>query len=199
MSRQAVAGIAALVLVGAIVAWGLFVLLPRWDMPAESVESVTPPQTTEEEAVRRIRARLFYLSPQGDQLIGVEQEVPLGDGVMEQAKRIMETQLQRPSPPLVSPIPEGVKLRALFVASRGEAYVDLSREIASAHPGGSLNEILTVYAIVNALTVNLPSLTGVQILVEGREVDTLNGHVDLRRPMARDLRWVQEASAAATR
>ena len=98
--------------------------------------------------------------------------------------------------PLTSAIPEGVKLRALFVASRGEAYVDLSREVSAAHPGGSLNEILTVYAVVNALTVNLPSLTAVQILVDGREVDTLAGHVDLRRPMSRDLRWVQEAATA---
>jgi hypothetical protein len=198
VKRRTIAGVAALALVGAFLTWALFILLPRWYGPAESVESVTPPQTTEEEAVRRIRARLFYLSPQGDRLIGVEQELPLGEGVLEQAKRIIETQLQPPAPPLVSAIPGGVKLRALFVASRGEAYVDLSREVSSAHPGGSLNEILTVYAIVNALTVNLPSLTGVQILVEGREVDTLNGHVDLRRPMGRDLRWVQEAAPTAT-
>jgi hypothetical protein len=47
--------------------------------------------------------------------------------------------------------------------------------------------------------VNLPSITGVQILVEGREVDTLNGHVDLRRPMARDLRWVQDPSPTETK
>jgi spore germination protein GerM len=198
MRRQTAAAAVALVVLGALLAWGLFVLLPRSYVPAESVESVTPPQTTEEQAVRRIRARMFYLSPRGDQLVGVEQEVPLGEGVLEQAKRIIEAQLQPPAPPLVSAIPEGVKLRALFVASRGEVYVDLSRDLISAHPGGSLNEILTAYTIVNALTVNLPSVTGVQILVEGREVDTLNGHVDLRRPMVRDLRWVQDAAPAAT-
>ena len=55
--------------------------------------------------------------------------------------------------------------------------------MASTHPGGSLDELLTVYAIVDALTVNLPSITGVQILIDGKEVDTLAGHVDLRRPL----------------
>ena len=32
--------------------------------------------------------------------------------------------------------------------------------------------------------------TAVQILVDGREVDTLAGHVDLRRPLERNMKWV---------
>ena len=65
--------------------------------------------------------------------------------------------------------------------------MDLSPEVASAHPGGSLNERLTIYTIVHSLTVNLPAIHAVQILVNGREVDTLAGHVDLRRPLGKDL------------
>jgi hypothetical protein len=67
--------------------------------------------------------------------------------------------------------------------------VDLSPEISSGHEGGSLEEILTVYALVNALTTNLPAVERVQILVAGREVDTLAGHVDLRRPLQKNLKW----------
>ena len=57
--------------------------------------------------------------------------------------------------------------------------------------GGTLDEILSVYTIVDALTENLPAVTAVQILVDGKEVDTLAGHVDLRAPLARNLAWVQ--------
>ena len=46
--------------------------------------------------------------------------------------------------------------------------------------------VLTVYAIVNAVTANLPSVQRVQILVDGKEVDTIAGHIDVRRPLARD-------------
>ena len=46
------------------------------------------------------------------------------------------------------------------------------------------------YSIVNALTVNLPAIQRVQILVDGKEVDTLAGHVDLRHPLAKSLEWV---------
>jgi hypothetical protein len=51
--------------------------------------------------------------------------------------------------------------------------------------------LFTIYAIVNALTVNLPAITRVQILVDGKEVDTLAGHVDLRHPLQKNLKWVR--------
>jgi hypothetical protein len=88
-------------------------------------------------------------------------------------------------------VPPGTTLRAVYLSDRGEAYVDLSPEVSTAHPGGAVNELLTVYAIVNVLTTNLPAVTKVQILVDGHEVDTLAGHVDLRRPLARSALIVQ--------
>jgi len=62
--------------------------------------------------------------------------------------------------------------------------------VTANHPGGALEETLTVYSIVDALTVNLPAILRVQILVGGKEVDTLAGHVDLRQPLAKSLEWV---------
>ena len=91
----------------------------------------------------------------------------------------------------MSAVPRGTALRAVFLTQSGEAYVDLSRDVIAAHPGGTLNELLTVYTIVNALTVNLPAVTSVQLLVDGKEVDTLSGHVDLRQPLTKNLGWVQ--------
>jgi len=55
--------------------------------------------------------------------------------------------------------------------------------------------LLTIYTIVNALTVNVPTIRAVQILIEGREVDTLAGHVDLRRPLTPREEWIDPASA----
>jgi hypothetical protein len=62
------------------------------------------------------------------------------------------------------------------------------------HSGGSINEALTVYAIVNALTTNLNDVRSVQILIDGKEVDSLAGHIDLRRPIGKSAGWVQKAS-----
>lgn len=177
---------------GAVLGVGLLALLflgPRWlRTPAPAVQSVA---TTAAEA-RKIRARLFYVNEEGTALSSVEQEVSYGEGTVEQARRIIEAQLVTPAPPLASAIPPGTKLRTVFLTTGGDAYVDLTAELQANHPGGTTNEILTVYSLVSALTSNLPAVTGVQILIEGREVDTLAGHLDLRRPIEQDARWVIE-------
>jgi hypothetical protein len=51
--------------------------------------------------------------------------------------------------------------------------------------------MLTVYTLVDVLTVNLPAIATVQLLIDGKEVDTLAGHVDLRRPLVQNLTWVE--------
>jgi len=140
---------------------------------------------------RRIKARLFYVSEGGTRLTSIEQDVAFGDTTIEQAKAIIAAQLAPVVDPHVSAIPQGAMLRALFVTAQGEAYVDFSPEFASAHPGGSTNELLTIYSVVNALTANLPGITSVQLLVNGKELDTLAGHVDLRRPLTQNVALVE--------
>jgi spore germination protein GerM len=140
---------------------------------------------------RKIKARLFYVSEDGMRLTSVERDVAYGEGATEQAREIVAAQIAPAIEPLVSAVPAGTALRAVFLTEGGEAYVDLSREVVSAHPGGTLNELLTIYTIVDALTVNLPAVTAVQLLVDGKAVDTLVGHIDLRQPLAKNLSWVQ--------
>jgi spore germination protein GerM len=192
-------------IVAAIVAvvgyWILFVVLPRsyGQKPPAAAEAGTPPAATTEAApppekpARKITATLFYVADDGESLQAHQTEVPYAERVSDQARAILEAQIQ-PAPPLVSAIPGDAKLRAVFVTDRGDAFVDFSSDISAHHPGGSLAELLTVYTIVNAVTVNLPAVTRVQILVEGREVDTLAGHVDLRHPLTKSLQWVAHDS-----
>jgi len=187
---QRAAFIAGLTAAGAILAWLLFVGLPgRYgNGPRQAAPTASGTPVIEG---RKIKARLFYVAESGAKLTSVEQDVPYGEGTAEQAKAIINAQLGTAAPPAQSAVPAGTSLRALFLTPRGEMFVDLSREIVTAHPGGSLNELLTVYTIVNVLTTNLPVVTAVQVLVDGKEVDTLSGHVDLRGPLLKDLTWVE--------
>ena len=138
-------------------------------------------------AVPKIKATLYFASEDGMRLVPTEQEVPLAEGVVAQARSIIEAQLSaQPPAPLAATIPQGAKLRGIFISERNEAFVDLDASIRTAHPGGALQELMTVYTIVNALVTNLPNLQEVQILIDGREADTLAGHVDLRRPLRKN-------------
>ena len=187
--------IAGIVAFGAVAAWVLFIGLPRW-YAARNAAVVTAAGTTPAAppaAVRKITATLYFVSDDGMTLTPVQREVPFGATVVEQARAILEAQIAG-APPLVSAVPIETRLRNVFITERGDAFVDLSSDISAKHPGGSLDEIFTVYTIVNALTVNLPAVTRVQILVDGKEVDTLAGHVDLRHPLAKSLEWVVHES-----
>jgi spore germination protein GerM len=182
---------AALAVFAIASAWFLFVGLPRWystrsAQPTTATGSTTATPTA---SVRKITATLFYVAEDGMALVPTQREVPFAESVAEQARAIVEAQLAA-TPPQVSAIPAGVVLRDVFVTERGDAFVSLSADLTAKHPGGSLYEVFTVYTIVNALTVNLPAITRVQILVEGKEVDTLAGHVDLRHPLSKSLEWV---------
>jgi hypothetical protein len=140
---------------------------------------------------RKIKARLFYVAGSGRVLTSVERDVPYGEGLVAQARAILTAQLEPVEAPLVSAIPAGTALRALFVTPEGDAYADFSRELVTAHPRGSMSERLTVHTIVEALAGNLSAIRAVQILVDGQEVDTLAGHLDLRRPMRLEADWVE--------
>jgi spore germination protein GerM len=186
------AAFAALLIVSAVgIGWLLFVGLPRWYTSPNRAKVAAPPSAPSED-VRKIKARLFYVGEDGTRLASVERDVPFADQTVAQARRIIEAQIAPVEAPLVSAIPSGTTLRAVFLTEQGAAFVDLSREVSAAHPGGSINELLTIYTIVQALTTNLPAVTSVQLLVDGKEVDTLAGHVDVKRPLPRADQWVAE-------
>jgi spore germination protein GerM len=181
-------GSLAAVLCAALLA--LFFVGPRWLSTPPAAEQAAGPAA----AARKIHARLFYVDADGEHLTAVEQEVLYGEGTTQQAQRIVEASLAAAPAPHVSAIPAGTQLKALYLTPKGEAFVDLSSEVQKNHAGGTTAEILTVYALVDALTVNLPAITGVQLLVDGKEIDTLAGHLDLRRPLEQNLTYANRQS-----
>ena len=182
------------IIAGMFIAWLLFVTVPDLYQDNQDTEAIVPNEAPAELA-RLTTATLFYVSDDGERLVGVKGNVVEGDAPVDQARHVLEAQFRGVEPPLTSTIPEGSLVRAVYLTVRGDAFVNLSREISSRHSGGSLGELLTIYTIVNAVTVNVPTIRAVQILIEGHEVDTLAGHVDLRRPLTPREEWIDSASA----
>jgi spore germination protein GerM len=193
MSRQRIIIVAGVAILAVVLGWVLMTNLSRvlrTSTPAPAAEAEpAPKQTTPDNtpAVPRINAALFFLAEDGRGLVSVQQEVPFAEGTVAQARALVEAQLAATAPaPLLSAIPPGTTLRGVFLSAQNEAFVDLDTTVRDKHPGGSMNELFTVYTIVNTLTTNLRDVQSVQILIGGREVDTLAGHVDLRRPLRKN-------------
>lgn len=172
----------------AALGWAATRLLERLINPPAAAP---PPAAAAPAETAHIQATFYYGAADGTALVALRRDVPLAPDPLSQGRAILAEQFQPAPAPYVSVIPKGTSLRALYITAAGDAFVDLSREAAAAHPGGSLFELLTVQAIVQSLTSNLPSVRRVQILVDGREVDSLAGHVDLRRPIAPDTAVVR--------
>lgn len=80
-------------------------------------------------------------------------------------------------------VPIGTKVLGLKVEN-GTAFADFSKEIVKKGQG-SYEEMMLCYAIVNTLT-EFPEVKRVQILVEGKKVVSLGGHMDVEEPLTRN-------------
>ena len=141
---------------------------------------------------RRIQITLYLVSRSGKTLDIEDREIALADSVQDQAKQVIRELLAGSHQGLVSALPTGVELRELFITPQGLAFVDLSQELIANHVGGTVAEELTVYSLSNTLIVNFPAVKSVQLLVEGREVPTLAGHLDLTIAYGRGPRRLEQ-------
>ncbi len=78
---------------------------------------------------------------------------------------------------LVATIPEDTEILAIEIDDE-VARLDFNSALRDNHPGGSSGERMTVYSIVNTMT-GLPGIEEVYFLIEGEDLKTLAGHLDL--------------------
>jgi hypothetical protein len=156
--------------------------------PTESTHSFVAEKPVFPPSAPLRKARLFFPSVIKDGLLEAEErEIHSSDAVSIEAKEIIAELVKGSREGRGVAIPAQTKLREVFVEGEGLVYVDLTREIADAHPGGLTQEVSTIYAIVNSLTENIPAIQRVQILIDGSEAETLAGHVGISQPFGRDL------------
>lgn len=87
-------------------------------------------------------------------------------------------------PTLFRPFPEGTVLLDLYLEADGTAYVDLGQEGAEDPPaGGSLEEMMRVYSLVDSLAYNLQEVERVALLWNGVQRETFSGHLDTSVPL----------------
>jgi hypothetical protein len=76
-------------------------------------------------------------------------------------------------------LPAGSDIRSVYLVDPGLAVIDVNAAFADGHRSGVLTEDLTVASLIQTLSANIPGITKVKILVEGKQRDTLAGHADL--------------------
>jgi hypothetical protein len=106
--------------------------------------------------------------------------IPLPAGRQERAQELLRSlvgiYLDKSSS---HPLGTGAEVRDVYLVDPGLAVIDLNSAFADGHGSGVLVEELTVASMVETLSANIPGITKVKILVDGKQRDTLAGHADL--------------------
>jgi spore germination protein GerM len=127
---------------------------------------------------------LYFSDRDGEYLIGERRKIIKKSDAREEAKEIIEELIKGPSGKLIPTLPPRTKCLSVKLNEKGLAIINFSKSLSKDHPGGSSAEILTTYSIVNSLTQNFSQIKQVQILVEGKPIETISGHLSLRQPIA---------------
>lgn len=107
-------------------------------------------------------------------------QIPLPGGRQQRAEELLRALLgiyQQPGSP--HPLAPAADIRSIYLVNPGIAVIDLNAPFADQHRSGIQDEQLTVNSLVETLAINVPGISRVRILVEGRSRETLAGHADL--------------------
>ena len=162
-------------------------LKPRQDAPTAPVTTDTSSQPSREVV-------LYFASSDGQTLVAETRAINECQLDEDCLRDTILALISGPESDLAPILPAQVVLRGVTVVD-SLVNVDFSQELIAAHPGGTQSELLTIYGLADTLTVNFPHLRQMQVLVEGAQVPTLKGHVDLRQPINPDFSLVEEGLA----
>lgn len=91
-------------------------------------------------------------------------------------RAVLAQYLQTPSP---HPLARGADIRDVYFLNAETVIVDTTAEFADGHQSGALLEEMTLTSLIETLSANVPGISSVKFLVDGRERQTLAGHADL--------------------
>jgi spore germination protein GerM len=126
---------------------------------------------------------LYFSDSEEGYLVGEKRKILRKSAVQEEAKETIIELIKGPSGKLIPTLPPRTELLTLQISDTGVARVNFSPALSKDHPGGSSAEMMTVYSIVNSLSVNFPQIKRVQILIDGRPIPTIVGHLSLEHPV----------------
>jgi hypothetical protein len=140
---------------------------------------------------RRAISHLYFGDVQGRFLTSEQRSVQRPDDPAAHARQLIQMLIEGPRQPGSRTLPETARVRALFVAGDGVAYVDFSDNAFEQHPGGVGSELITLYSVVNTLVLNIEEIRSVKLLIGGRQAVTLAGHVDLTPVYKAAMLWIR--------
>ena len=133
-----------------------------------------------------VQVTLFFATPDAEGLAREGRQVPACESLPDCVSSLVDEVANGPVGDLHPTLPPNAVVHDVRI--EGEtAVVDFGSDLVAGLPGGSSSEMAAVYSVVDTICLNYPQIKGVKFLVDGAEVETLTGHLDLRLPIFPDF------------
>jgi hypothetical protein len=168
---------------------GIFVLLIIFFVTLFS--AIFPPVDMDAMKKKEKQIVKIYFSDQQERFLRSEKRYVVKESdAASQAKEIVLALLDGSKSGLVNTFPHGVALRDVKIKDNDIALVSFSKSLTKSYEGSSASEMATIYSLTNSITQNIPSIKMVKILVEGKEIPSIKGHISTRKAFSPDLELI---------
>jgi hypothetical protein len=160
-------------------------------------DSVYPPVTGKggKERSRERQQVTLYFSDTNERFLFPEKRYIPKDKTQEgQAKEIIKALVDGSKTGLVNTFPLKADIISVKIESDQTARINFGQSLAANHPGGSASEMATIYSLTNTLITNIPEIKIVKILIEGKDPESLKGHIDIRNPFTFNKEFIAPVS-----
>ncbi len=126
---------------------------------------------------------VLYFSDANERfLIPEKRYIPKENNPNEQAKEVVKALLDGSKGKLVNTFPEKVRLESVTIDEGQTAHVSFDNNLVLRHPGGSASEMATIYSLTNSLIKNISGIKKVKLLIAGKEIGSIKGHINTKLP-----------------
>lgn len=110
--------------------------------------------------------------------VALEQRIiPKVEGARAMAETVLMEFLDGPDIEERSYVPDAVEVLGVYLGKDKVLYLDFTSSLTLNFQGDAVAEFLLLRALYKTLKANLSGLKGYRLLVDGREVDTIGGHI----------------------
>jgi len=129
------------------------------------------------------KVKLFYVNENG-KLQAEKREIQGATSVLDDVKICVAELVKGPKEKgLFATLPKDTELREAYLDDNRCVYLDFTKSILNEPKGGTTAEMQLIYSLVNTILDNFGQIASVRIMVEGQEVKTIGGHLDVNRPL----------------
>jgi hypothetical protein len=91
-----------------------------------------------------------------------------------------------------------VKLLDLYMDREGTLYVDFSNDLTKNFHGDAYEEYLLISGLYKTISRNIPEFSTLKILVDGKEINSIGGHIDISKPIGKMIEAISGGTVEGT-